>query len=61
MLGSRPSITSTLLKAAAGGRGGSWYVLPAAQDFDPARAHLDGGGPLHAGAARYFRETGQLR
>jgi TRAP transporter TAXI family solute receptor len=36
-------------------------IHPAAQDFDPARAHLDGGGPLHAGAARYFRETGQLR
>ena len=28
---------------------------PAAASFDPARAHLDAGGPLHDGAAGYFR------
>ena len=29
-------------------------IHPAAASFDPARAHLDTGGPLHEGAARYF-------
>ena len=29
-------------------------IHPAAATFDPARAHLDAGGPLHDGAARYF-------
>lgn len=29
-------------------------IHPAAASFDPARAHLDAGGPLHDGAARYF-------
>jgi TRAP transporter TAXI family solute receptor len=29
-------------------------IHPAAAAFDPARAHLDPGGPLHEGAARYF-------
>ena len=33
-------------------------IHPAALTFDPARAHLQGHGPLHAGAARYFREKG---
>ena len=30
-------------------------IHPAAAAFDPARAHLDPGGPLHEGAARYFQ------
>ena len=30
-------------------------IHPAAVAFDPARAHLDPGGPLHEGAARYFQ------
>jgi TRAP transporter TAXI family solute receptor len=30
-------------------------IHPAAEAFDPARAHADPGGPLHEGAARYFR------
>jgi len=29
-------------------------IHPAAASFDPACAHLDAGGPLHEGAARYF-------
>jgi uncharacterized protein len=33
---------------------------PAAQDFDPGTAHLQSQGPLHPGAARYFRETGRI-
>ena len=32
-----------------------WAIHPAAAAFDPARAHLDPGGPLHEGAARYFQ------
>jgi len=35
-------------------------VHPAARAFDPARAHLDAGGPLHPGAERYFRDAGFL-
>jgi TRAP transporter TAXI family solute receptor len=34
-------------------------IHPAAHDFDPARAHLEG--PLHPGAARYFGQRGKLR
>jgi hypothetical protein len=30
-------------------------IHPAASEFDPAQAHLNPGGPLHAGAERYFR------
>jgi uncharacterized protein len=30
-------------------------IHPAAQHFDPKTAHLQGRGPLHPGAARYFR------
>lgn len=33
-------------------------IHPAAAAFDPARAHLDPGGPLHEGAARYFEARG---
>jgi TRAP transporter TAXI family solute receptor len=33
-------------------------IHPAAQSFDPQRAHLQGRGPLHPGAVRYFREKG---
>jgi TRAP-type uncharacterized transport system substrate-binding protein len=33
-------------------------IHPAAASFDPARAHLDTGGPLHEGAARYFQVGG---
>ena len=33
-------------------------IHPAAAAFDPARAHLNPGGPLHEGAARYFRDLG---
>ena len=33
-------------------------IHPAAETFDPARAHLDAGGPLHEGAARYFEARG---
>jgi uncharacterized protein len=32
---------------------------PAAQDFDPGAAHLQGQGPLHPGAARYFCAQGR--
>ena len=35
-------------------------IHPAARAFDPARAHLDAGGPLHPGAERYFRDAGIL-
>src|SRR5262249_47688653 len=31
-------------------------IHPAAAAFDPARANLNPGGPLHEGAARYFRD-----
>jgi TRAP transporter TAXI family solute receptor len=34
-------------------------IHPAAVAFDPARAHLDPGGPLHEGAARYFKDRGR--
>jgi TRAP transporter TAXI family solute receptor len=34
-------------------------IHPAAQHFAPARAHLEGHGPLHPGAARYFRSQGR--
>ena len=30
-------------------------IHPAAEHFDPARAHASHGGPLHPGAARYYR------
>jgi hypothetical protein len=33
-------------------------IHPAAQHFAPTRAHLQGHGPLHPGAARYFQEKG---
>src|SRR6266542_3032558 len=33
-------------------------IHPAAAAFDPARAHLEPGGPLHEGAARYFEARG---
>ena len=33
-------------------------IHPAAAAFDPARGHLDAGGPLHEGAARYFEVRG---
>jgi uncharacterized protein len=33
---------------------------PAAQHFDPAMAHLRSRGPLHPGAARYFRAQGRV-
>ena len=33
-------------------------IHPAASTFDPARADLDAGGPLHDGAARYFEARG---
>lgn len=33
-------------------------IHPAAQHFDPGTAHLQGQGPLHPGAMRYFRATG---
>jgi TRAP transporter TAXI family solute receptor len=32
----------------------------AAQDFDPGTAHLQSQGPLHPGAARYFRAQGRI-
>ena len=35
-------------------------IHPAAAAFDPAAAHRLSRGPLHAGAARYFREAGLL-
>jgi TRAP transporter TAXI family solute receptor len=35
-------------------------IHPAAQHFAPKSAHLQGGGPLHQGAARYFRTQGLL-
>jgi TRAP-type uncharacterized transport system substrate-binding protein len=35
-------------------------IHPAAGSFEVARAHLDGHGPLHPGAARYFRDKGML-
>ncbi len=35
-------------------------IHPAASGFDPAAAHRLSRGPLHAGAARYFREAGLL-
>lgn len=35
-------------------------IHPAAQYFDPKTAHLQGRGPLHPGAARYFRMQGLL-
>ena len=31
-------------------------IHPAAAAFDPARAHLNPGGPLHEGAARHFTD-----
>ena len=33
-------------------------IHPAAASFDPTRAHLDAGGPLHEGCARYFKRSG---
>ena len=36
-------------------------IHPAAAAFDPARSHLDPGGPLHEGAARYFEVRGGIR
>ena len=36
-------------------------IHPAAAAFDPVRAPLDPGGPLHEGSAAYFRERGLLR
>jgi TRAP transporter TAXI family solute receptor len=33
-------------------------IHPSAATFDPARAHLDAGGPLHDGAAQYFEARG---
>jgi len=33
-------------------------IHPAAASFDPARANVDPGGPLHEGAARYFEASG---
>jgi uncharacterized protein len=33
---------------------------PAAQYFDPETAHLQSQGPLHPGAARYFRAQGRI-
>jgi TRAP transporter TAXI family solute receptor len=35
-------------------------IHPAAPHFDPKTAHLQGRGPLHPGAARYFRAQGLL-
>jgi uncharacterized protein len=35
-------------------------IHPAAAGFDPAAAHRLSRGPLHAGAAKYFREAGFL-
>jgi TRAP transporter TAXI family solute receptor len=35
-------------------------IHPAAARFDPQLAHLETRGPLHPGAARYFREKGLL-
>jgi TRAP-type uncharacterized transport system substrate-binding protein len=35
-------------------------IHPAASEFDPAAAHRLGRGPLHSGAAKYFREAGLL-
>jgi TRAP transporter TAXI family solute receptor len=35
-------------------------IHPAAQSFDPGTAPLQGQGPLHPGAARYFRATGRI-
>jgi TRAP transporter TAXI family solute receptor len=35
-------------------------IHPAAEPFDPARAHLQSGGPLHPGAVRYFQAQGLL-
>jgi uncharacterized protein len=35
-------------------------IHPAAQDFDPGTAHLRSQGPLHPGAARYFRARGRI-
>jgi uncharacterized protein len=35
-------------------------IHPAAQDFDPGTAHLRSQGPLHPGAARYFRAKGRI-
>jgi len=35
-------------------------IHPAASEFDPTGAHRLGRGPLHAGAAEYFREAGLL-
>jgi len=35
-------------------------IHPAASGFDPAAAHRLGRGPLHPGAAKYFREAGLL-
>jgi hypothetical protein len=34
-------------------------IHPAARTFEPRRAHLHPGGPLHAGAERYFRAAGR--
>jgi TRAP-type uncharacterized transport system substrate-binding protein len=36
-------------------------IHPAAAFFDPSRAHLEPGGPLHEGAARYFEVRGVPR
>lgn len=33
-------------------------IHPATASFDPVRAHLEPGGPLHEGAARYFEARG---
>src|SRR5262245_47167096 len=35
-------------------------IHPAAASFDPSRAHLDAGGPLHDGAGGYFRDRGRV-
>jgi uncharacterized protein len=35
-------------------------IHPAAQDFDPEAVHLQNQGPLHPGAARYFRAQGRI-
>jgi TRAP transporter TAXI family solute receptor len=36
-------------------------IHPAAATFEPARANIDPGGPIHEGAARYFEARGGRR
>jgi hypothetical protein len=48
------SITSAICEKASAVH----EIHPAAVDFDPQKAHRDGGTLLHPGAERYFREKG---